>query len=80
MVLFKAIMTYPCYNGVPEPLSPEVREAAREMGCPCGDPNKAEVEYYENDIMFWLEAVAVPAVGGVGLICNVVAIPILLSR
>ena len=79
-VLFKGIMAvYPSYEPSTYPTY-DVRESAHDMGCPCGDATEAEVEYYENDIMFWLEAVAVPAVGVVGLICNVVAIPILLSR
>ena len=55
------------------------KEAVEAEGCPCGHATKAEVEYYE-EIKFWLEAVAVPVIGVIGLICNMVAIPILLSR
>ena len=70
-------MAYPCYK-----LSSSHDDRIEELGdlhCPCGDATKAEVAYYQ-EVKFWLEAVAVPAVGGVGLIGNVAAIPVLLSR
>ena len=70
-------MEYPCYEG--STVGPNDGEAAEAVECPCGDATKAEVEDYQ-DVKFWLEAVAVPAVGGVGLVCNLAAIPILLSR
>ena len=50
------------------------KEAVEAKGCPCGDATKAE------GITFWLDVVAVPVIGVIGLICNMVAIPILLSR
>ena len=49
------------------------------MECPCGDANKDEDDYYQ-EVKFWLGAVAVPVIGIIGLICNLVAIPILLSK
>ena len=72
-------MEYPCYEGSTVSLSPNDGEAAEAVECPCGDATKAEVEHYQ-EVKFWLEAVAVPGVGGVGLVCNLAAIPILLSR
>ena len=72
-------MEYSCYEDSSVTLRPDERAAAGSMHCPCGDATKAEVAYYQQ-VKFWLEAVAVPAVGGVGLIGNVAAIPVLLSR
>ena len=69
-------MEYPCYQGS---LSPSDGEDFGDMQCPCGDATRAEAADYQ-EVKFWLEAVAVPVVGAIGLICNVAAIPILLSR
>ena len=55
------------------------KEAVEAKGCPCGHATKVEADHYE-EIKFWLEVVAVPVIGVIGLICNMVAIPILLSR
>ena len=50
-----------------------------EITCPCGDATAADVKDF-NEVKFWLEAVAVPTIGAIGLICNLVAIPILLAK
>ena len=79
--------TYPCYKDITTTVTTTITSGHNDLEeqcnatvqCPCGDASKAEVAYYE-DVKFWLEAVAVPSVGGVGLICNVAAIPVLLSR
>ena len=73
------MMEYSCYEDSSVTLRPDERAAEGAMHCPCGDATKAEVADYDR-AKFWLEAVAVPAIGGVGLVCNVAAIPILLSR
>ena len=68
-------MTYPCYGGS----HARDTETFEAMECPCGDATKAEVADYQ-EVKFWLEAVAVPTIGAIGLICNLAAIPILLSK
>ena len=48
------------------------------MPCPCEVATRAEYAVFQH-VRFWLEAVAVKAIGGIGLVCNFVAIPVLLS-
>ena len=47
--------------------------------CPCGDATLADKKDFR-EIKRWLEAVILPSIGAMGLICNLVAIPILLSK
>ena len=80
---------YPCYKDItvtsvhnePEEQVGDMQcqQRQQQQQCLCGDASEVEVAYYEG-VKFWLEAVAVPSVGCVGLICNVAAIPVLLSR
>jgi hypothetical protein len=47
--------------------------------CPTGGATYAEMATF-GQVSFWLEAVVLPVVGGIGIVCNTVSIPILLSR
>ena len=55
------------------------QEAVQAMECPCGDATKEEARFYQ-DVVVEVEAVSVLVIGTIGLICNLAAIPTLLSR
>ena len=73
-------MMYPCYEGSSEQdTALGYGECAESTPCPCGVATRAEKAVFEY-VRFWLEAVALTAIGSIGLVCNFAAIPVLLSR
>ena len=75
-------MMYPCYEGrssTDQESALGYKECVEDTPCPCGVATRAEKAVFLH-VRFWLEAVALTAVGGVGLVCNFAAIPVLLSR
>ena len=60
--------------------SNSMEEIVEDLECPCGDATLTELVGYKDTIQFWLEGVALYIIGIMGLVCNMFAIPILLSK